>query len=88
VPFLTGAPELWATLASPAGFPSAFDWPLVIIGTSWWGATLALICNKWGWPVALGPALLSLLHAWEVTLMAVVVLVLLSCLRCADGDSA
>ncbi len=79
VPFILRAPELWATLAASAGLsPSAFGWPLVIIGTSWWGATLGLWTrNKWGWPVVLVLALLSLLHAWEVTLLAAVVLVML-----------
>ncbi len=79
VPFLMGAPELWATLAASSGLAlTPFDWPLVIIGASWWGATLGLWTgNKWGWPVTLVLALLSLLHAWEVTLMAAVVLVLL-----------
>ncbi len=79
VPTLTGAPELWATLAASSGFsPATFDWPLVIIGTSWWGAALGLWTrNKWGWWVTLVLAVLSLLHAWEVTLMAAVVLVLL-----------
>jgi hypothetical protein len=79
VPFAFGRPELWATLAVARRLDlAAFGWPMVIVGTSWWGAILGLwIRNKWGWPVTLIVALLSLLHAWEVTLMAAVVLVLL-----------
>jgi hypothetical protein len=79
VPFAFGRPELWATLAAAGGLDlAAFGWPMVIVGTSWWGAILGLwIHNKWGWPVTLIVALLSLLHAWEITLMAAAVLVLL-----------
>ena len=79
VPFPFGRPELWATLASAAGLaPSAFDWPLVIVGTSWWGATLGLwIRNKWGWPVTLILGLFSLMHFGAVTLLAAAVLALL-----------
>lgn len=79
VPFLFGAPEWWATLASAAGIsPAKFDWPLVIVGTSWWGATLGLwIRNKWGWPVTLILGVLSLMHLGVITLLGAAVLVLL-----------
>ena len=79
VPFAFGGQELWVTLAAAGGLsPAAFGWPLLIVGTSWWGATLGLwMRNKWGWPVTLILGLLSLLHLWVVTLMAAAVLVLL-----------
>jgi hypothetical protein len=79
VPSLTGSPELWVSFVASTGFsPAAYDWPLVVLGTSWWGAALGLWTrNKWGWPVTVVLAALSLLHAWELTLMAAVVLALL-----------
>ncbi len=79
VPFLFGRPEWWATLASAAGIsPAKFDWPLVIVGTSWWGATLGLwIRNKWGWPVTLILGVISLMHLGVITLLGAAVLVLL-----------
>ncbi|MGA2821101.1 MAG: hypothetical protein ABSF61_10660 [Anaerolineales bacterium] len=71
--------ELWASLLIRWQLnPANLGWPLVVVGTTWWGSLAGVwIRHRWGWPFAMVLGLVSLIFLGPSTLIAACLLAIL-----------
>ncbi|MGA2111480.1 MAG: hypothetical protein ABSG98_04940 [Anaerolineales bacterium] len=71
--------ELWASLLIRWKIdPARLGWPLVVVGTTWWGSLAGVwIRHRWGWPFAMILGLISLFFLGPSTLIAACLLAIL-----------
>ena len=71
--------ELWAWfLRRWQVDPVLLAWPLVVVGTTWWGSLAGVwIRHRWGWPFAIALGLVSLFFLGPSTLIAAALLAIL-----------
>lgn len=79
LPALSTHVELWASLLIRWKIdPASLGWPLVVVGTTWWGSLAGVwIRHRWGWIFAMVLGAISLIFLGPSTLIAACLLAIL-----------